>query len=258
MKLSIIIPAYNEERRIESSLDEYLPHFSNRPYDTEFIIIIEGDDKTLDIVKNFQKSYKNIVWEYSHCRLGKGGAIVRGFKHATGDLIGFVDADASTKPQAFEDLVKNISINDGVIASRKISGAKLVRKEPLLQRVGSRGFNTLVRLMFFLPFKDTQCGAKLFTRQAVLAVLPELGITEFSFDIDLLFRLVKKGFKIKELPTVWEYKPGTQFNFRKWFWKLIPSMFLSLCRLRLLYSPLKQIIKTYDSVNNKLKSLRKT
>lgn len=258
MKLSIIIPAYNEEHRIESSLNNYLPYFSNRAYDTEFIIIIEGDDKTLEIVKNFQKSYKSIVWEYSRRRLGKGGAIVRGFKQATGDLIGFVDADASTAPQAFEELIKNIGASDGIIASRKISGAKLVKKEPLLQRIGSRGFNTLVRIMFLLPFKDTQCGAKLFTRRAVYAVLPELGITEFSFDIDLLFRLAKKGFKIAELPTVWEYKPGAQFDFRKWFWKLIPNMFLSLCRLRLLYSPLKKIVRAYDVVNNKIKSFRRT
>ncbi len=215
--------------------------------------MIEGGDKTLDIVHELSETHHNLKYEHSTKRLGKGGAIIRGFKFAASDLIGYVDADASTKPGAFDDLIKNIGNYDGIIASRKVRGAKLVKKEPFLQRFGSRGFNILARAAFGLPFRDTQCGAKLFTRKAVQTVLPELGITEFAFDIDLLYRLTKKGFQIRELPTVWEHKAGAKFNFAQRFWKLIPNMFLSLCRLRLLYSPFKNVVRAYDLTIGKLK-----
>ena len=254
MKTSIIIPAYNEEGRIRETLTTYLDYFSDRAHEIEIIIMVEGTDKTIDVVREFEKNHGgNLRHEYSSKRLGKGGAIIRGFKIAMGDLIGYVDADASTKPEAFDEMIKKIGEADGVIASRKVRGATLVKKEPFLQRFGSRGFNLLARAMFGLPFHDTQCGAKLFTRKAIGAVLPELGITEFAFDVDLLYRLTKKGFKVLELPTTWEHKAGAKFNFTQRFWKLIPNMFMSLCRLRLLYSPLKDVVRAYDLTIGKLK-----
>ncbi len=253
MKTTIVIPAYNEEGRIRETLASYVDHFSSSEHEIEFIIMVEGTDKTIDIVREFGKKHNNIRHEYSTKRLGKGGAIIRGFKLATGGLIGYIDADASTKPAAFDELIKNIGNYDGIIASRKLPGATLTKKEPFLQRFGSRGFNILARAMFGLPFMDTQCGAKLFTRNAINAVLPELGITEFAFDVDLLYRLTKKGFKIRELPTVWEHKSGAKFNFAQRFWKLIPNMFMSLCRLRLLYSPLKDVVRAYDLTVGKFK-----
>ncbi len=255
MRVSIIIPAYDEEARIKETLGAYLSYFSAMQHDIDFIIVVEGHDKTLEIVKEFQKTNSNVKYSYSAARLGKGGAIICGFKMATGDLIGFVDADASTAPEAFDSLIKTIGDYDGIIASRKVRGAKQIKREPILQRFGSRGFNTLVRTMFLLPFKDTQCGAKLFKRQAILTILPELGITEFTFDIDLLLRLHLKEFKIKEVPTIWEHKPGAKFNFTKWFWKLIPIMFLSLCRLRLLHSPFRSVVRAHDVVRSKIKKL---
>ncbi len=250
MKISLIVPAYNEEKRIGKTIVAYHDYFSKHFPDFELIFVVEGNDDTINIVKACAEKDKRIKYSYSEKRLGKGGAIIRGFKEANGDLIGFVDADGSTKPEVFGDLINTLMRGecDGVIASRKVKGAKIIKKEPLLQRIGSRGFNILVRSIFFLPFKDTQCGAKLFTRNSVAAVLPELGITEFAFDIDLLFRLQAKGFRIKEAPTVWEYKTGAQFNFQKWFIKLVPEMFLSIMRLRLLYSPFKIIVKIYDKI----------
>jgi glycosyltransferase involved in cell wall biosynthesis len=256
MKISVIVPAYNEEGRIRETLSTYLAYFSGHANEIEFVVMVEGTDRTTDVVREFCQTHDNIKYEYSSKRLGKGGAIIRGFSVATGDLIGYVDADASTKPAAFDELIKNISGCDGIIASRKLRNATLVKKEPFLQRVGSRGFNLLARAMFGLPFRDTQCGAKLFTREAICAVLPELGITEFAFDVDLLFRLTKKGFMIRELPTTWEHKAGAKFNFAKSFWKLIPNMFLSLCRLRLLYSPFRAVVRAYDLTIGKLKHRR--
>jgi len=247
MKLSIIIPAYNEGDRITPTLKEYLNFF---PDNTELIIMVEGADNTLKIVEEFAKKDKRVKYFYSEKKLGKGGAIFKGFGLATGDYIGFVDADGSTTPEAFAELIAHFDKYDAVIASRKMRGAKLIKKEPFLQRIGSRGFNILVRILFQLPFKDTQCGAKVFKKQVIDAILPELGLTEFAFDIDLLFHAKSKGFSVKEIPTVWEHKTGGKFDFDRKFAKQTIQMFLSVIRLRILYSPLKNLIKIYEHIKH--------
>jgi len=247
MKLSIVIPAYNEGERIKPTIKRYLDYF---PKDIELIVVIEGTDNTLEIVKEFAKSDRRIKYFYSEKKLGKGGAVIKGFGLAGGDLIGFVDADGSTTPEAFAELVENLDVYDAIIASRKMRGAKLIKKEPFLQRIGSRGFNILVRILFQLPFKDTQCGAKVFKKQVIDAILPELGLTEFAFDIDLLFHAKSKGFSVKEIPTVWEHKTGGKFDFDRKFAKQTIQMFLSVIRLRILYSPLKNLIKIYEHIKH--------
>jgi len=243
MKVSLVIPAYNEAERIKPTLGAYRDYFAENFPDFEFIVMIEGNDNTPEVVNEFSKKDRRIKSFYSKERLGKGGATIRGFGIADGDYIGFVDADGSTKPEAFGDLIKELQKHDGAIASRKIRGAKLIVKEPMLQRFGSRGFNTIVRLLFMLPFRDTQCGAKIFRKDALHKALPHLTLANFAFDIDLLYVMKILGFKISEVPTVWEYKAGAQFNFGKWFWKLVPNMFMSLIRLRLVHSRLAKFIK---------------
>src|SRR3989344_9034922 len=163
MKLSIVIPAYNEEKRIGQTLKDYTSFFNKIKISYEIFVVLNGcRDNTLGVVKELSKKNKVITYLDIKEAIGKGGAITQGFKAAKGDLIGFVDADGSTSPQAFNDLIENIGEYDGIIASRWIRGAKISYKQPFLKRFGSRGFNFLVRLLFNLRFKDTQCGAKLF------------------------------------------------------------------------------------------------
>ncbi|MBI2040617.1 MAG: glycosyltransferase [DPANN group archaeon] len=251
--ISVVVPAYNEEGRIGGMLSEYCEYFSANFKEFEFIVVINGKDKTLDIVAEFAKKFPQIKYNYSEKRSGKGGAIIKGFKQSSGSFVGYVDADSSTKPKAFHDLINSLEKYDGAIASRKLPGSAIINKEPFLQRFGSFGFSALLKFIFLFPFKDTQCGAKIFHRNVILAVLPELGVTEFAFDVDLLLRVWKKGFRIKEVPTTWEYKAGSTFDFSKWFWRLIPNMFMSLMRLRLLYSPLNGFVKFWDKHIKKIK-----
>ncbi|MBI4095533.1 MAG: glycosyltransferase family 2 protein [DPANN group archaeon] len=251
--ISIVMPAYNEEGRIGGMLSEYCEYFSNKIKDFEFVIIVQGTDKTINIVKDFAKKYPQINYTYSEKRSGKGGAIIEGFKRAKGSIIGFVDADGSTRPDAFFDLIKQTDLYDGAIASKRMPGAIITKNEPALQQFGGYGFNWLLRFLFLMPFKDTQCGAKIFRKDVISSILPELGVTEFAFDADLLLRIWKKGFKIKEVPTTWEYKAGSTFDFRKWFWRLIPNMLMSLMRLRLLYSPFNGFVKFWDKYIKKVK-----
>jgi len=244
MKLSIIIPAYNEEKRIEKTLEEYYLFFSEKLGDDyEIVVILNGcRDKTLGIVDRLSNRRKNIRYKEFKEAIGKGGAIIEGFKTAEGELIGFVDADGATKPETFYELVKNINGFDGVVASRWIKGAIIKKKQPVSRRIASRGFNLLVRLLFMINLRDTQCGAKLFKKKAIKKIVPELGITQWAFDIDLLYRMKKNGFRVNEIPTEWGDIEGSRLNLKK----TIPEMLLSIVRLRLIYSPFRFIVKLYD------------
>lgn len=249
VKLSIIIPAYNEEKRIERTLIEYTNFFSKK-LKFEIIIVLNGcKDNTLKIVSKFSKKNKKVRYLNFKEAIGKGGAILEGFKVARGNLIGFVDADMATPPSAFYDLVKNINNYDGIIASRWLRGSKIGIKQPLVKRIGSRGFNFLVRLFFNLKFKDTQCGAKLFKKYVIKDILKEIGITRWAFDINLLYSAKRKNYKIKEIPTEWNAIKASHFN----LFKAMPEMFLGLLRLRLLYSRFKFIVNIYDKLPESLK-----
>lgn len=166
-----------------------------------------------------------------------------GFAQAAGALVGFADADGSTPPTAFQDLVDNIGQADAIIASRWLRGAQVSPRQPWSRRMASRLFNGLViRFLFEVNFSDTQCGAKLIKRNAVQKILPNLGITRWAFDVDLLFKLYRAGYKIIEIPTVWHDVAGSRL-------KIAPvslEMFAALIRLRLLYSPFKGIVAFYD------------
>ena len=162
--LSIIIPAWNEERIIARTLTRYVEFFSDK-YDFEVIVVMDGcTDGTLDIVGDF--SGKNPVVRSLHFpkRLGKGGGVMQGFKAAKGDLIAFTDADGATSHEEMARLIESVGELDGVIGSRWLDGAVILKGESLGRRIASRGFNLLIRSMFFMPYSDTQCGAKVFKK----------------------------------------------------------------------------------------------
>lgn len=250
--LSIIIPAHNEEKRIKETLEEYSEFFSKKKIDFEILIVLNAcKDKTLDVVKNAEKKYKEIR-HIEFKEAGKGFAIIEGFKDSirkNRDLIGFVDADMATPPESFFDLYAKIDEVDGVIASRWIKGSRIAIKQSLLRKLMSSGFNFLVRSILFMPYRDTQCGAKLFRKKALESVVDEVGITRWAFDIDLLFRLRKKGFRIIEIPTVWNDRKGSKLNLKK-----VPfQMFSAIIRLRLIYSPFNFIVRLYNKLPEKMK-----
>jgi len=177
---------------------------------------------------------------------GKGFAVIEGFKDALkreNELIGFVDADMATSPEEYYRLIKFVGKCDGIIASRYMRGS-VINPKPTVQRlIAKRMFNLLVRALLFLPFKDTQCGAKIFKREVIEKILPFFTMSQWVFDVELLYLLKKKiNSRIKEVPTVWSDKAYSTIN----FWKAGPRMALGVLRLRVLNSPLKDIIRIYD------------
>lgn len=256
-KLSIIIPAYNEEKRIGQTLEDYGLFFEKlrikKILDYELLVVINNTkDKTEDIVKIYSRHNKNIKY-LNFKQGGKGFAVKEGFKAAIKNekntLIGFVDADCSTPPAAFYDLVKNIKNNDGIIASRWLKNSIIKTKQTLLRRFLSRGFNYLVKFLFIMNYNDTQCGAKLFKREVISKITNGLNITQWAFDVNLLYLCKVHKFKIIEFPTTWEDKKDTKLNVTR-----VPfGMFSGILRLRLMNSPFKFLINGYDRLPNKLK-----
>ena len=256
MKLSIVIPAYNEEARIRPTLDAYTSYFEAKyGKDVEFIVVVNGSrDGTEDIVREVAGRSPQVRSIIEPRAIGKGGAIMRGFEVATGEWVGFVDADNATLPEAFDDLVTHIGDAGVIIASRYIPCAKVSPRQPLSRRIASRVFNKLIRLLFKLKITDTQCGAKLLRGDAMRAALPHLGLTRWAFVVDLLFQLRRLGYRIAEIPTTWSDRGGSKLKIGR----TSLEMFMAICRLRLLYSPFRWIVTIYDATIGRMVHLKET
>jgi glycosyltransferase involved in cell wall biosynthesis len=234
--LLLLIPAYNEECRIEPMLREYAQFFGKN-YSGKFqlIVVLNGcSDDTLGVVQRVGKDFFCVAYLDFPDPIGKGGALIEGLKLAPlADLIGYVDADGATPPRAFLDLVKKIGAADCVIGSRWIPGAIIHQSQTGKRQFASRVFHFIVQLLFWLNIRDTQCGAKVMKREVVEKIHPFLCIADMAFDINLLVAIKRAGFKILEVPTEWTDQIGSKVTLG--FSSL--TMLLSAVRVRLIYSP---------------------
>lgn len=240
--LLLLIPAYNEEHRIGPVLREYAEYFQKN-YSGKFrlVVVLNGcRDNTIGVVQAVAERHPAISALEFPGRIGKGGALIEGLKLAPqADLVGYVDADGATSPKAFHDLVKLTDQADCVIGSRWLPGAVLHQSQSGRRRFASRVFHAVVAFFFHMGIKDTQCGAKVMHRKAVEKIHSNLRIADMAFDINLLVALKKAGFKILEVPTEWTDKLGSKVTLGK----TSLTMFLSVVRLRLLYSPFYRMLR---------------
>ncbi|ADT83862.1 dolichyl-phosphate beta-glucosyltransferase [Thermococcus barophilus] len=232
MKFSLIIPAYNEEKRILRTLNEYYAALK-ATFNEDFEIIIEMDgctDRTPQVVRNFAQDKENVkILEFPK-RLGKGGGLLQAFKVAKGEIIGFTDADGSTPAKEYIRLIRTINKGyDVIIGSRWLPESKVTIPQPLIRRILSRGFNLLVRLLFNLNIRDTQCGAKVFRREVIESAIPYIKIGGFAFDVELLYIAKTMGFKIKEEPIEWHNEKESKLNLKS----VVPRMFIDIIKLRI-------------------------
>lgn len=233
--LLLLIPAYNEEHRIEPVLREYARYFQgNYQGPFQIVVVLNGcTDRTLDVVQRVAAEFACIRAIEFKDPIGKGGALIEGLKLAPmADLIGYVDADGATPPRAFHDLVRRSGEADCVIGSRWIPGAVLHQVQTRRRQFASRVFHLIIQALFQMNIRDTQCGAKVMHRQAVEAVHSSLRIADMAFDINLLYSLKRGGFRILEVPTEWTDKLGSKVTLGRT--SLV--MFLSAVRVRLIYS----------------------
>lgn len=234
--LLLLIPAYNEERRIEPVLRDYATYFQkNHPGKFQLVVILNGCvDDTIGVVRRVAVDHPQISALEFPEPIGKGGALIEGLKLAPlGDLIGYVDADGATAPAAFHELLRRTNEADCVIGSRWLPGAVLHQAQTSKRQFASRVFHRIVQSLFGMNIRDTQCGAKVMRRQAVQEIHSSLRITDMAFDINLLYSLKRGGFTVLEVPTEWTDKVGSKVALGR----TSLSMLLSAIRLRLVHTP---------------------
>lgn len=234
--LLILVPAYNEEQRVEPVLRDYVQYF-RREYAGKFqmVVVLNGCvDDTLGVVRRVADDCPEVRFLEFADPIGKGGALIEGLKLAPeADLIGYIDADGATGPAAFLDLVRHCDGVDCVIGSRWLPGSVLRQSQSRQRRIFSRVFHRLVQMLFHMNITDTQCGAKVMRRHAVESIHSSLRIADVAFDINLLYALKKNGFQVREVPTEWTDKCGSKIRLNLGSIGIILSVF----RLRLVYSP---------------------
>lgn len=228
IELSIIIPTYNEIKRLPKTLNEYILFFNKKKIEYEIIITDFSNDGSKQLIKEYMKKHKNIKL-INITQRGKGLAVYEGFRQARGRILSFTDADNSVTPEEFYKLYKEIRNYDAVIGSRGLKESKVTNyHQDKFRRIGSYILtNIFIHKIFGLKINDTQCGAKIFKRDKIMKILPQLRIMNSIFDIELLWRYSKLG-TIKEIPIKWIDDKATHF---KWT-ETIPE-FYWLLRVRL-------------------------
>ncbi|MEI7649745.1 MAG: dolichyl-phosphate beta-glucosyltransferase [Methanomicrobiales archaeon] len=207
---SLVIPAYNEENRIQLLFDEI------KAFDGELIVVCDGTDRTADCVRHIAARRQDLLincLEYDH-RLGKGGGVIEGLKAARAPLVGYFDADGSTSISEMQRLFSHLSSSDIAIGSRWVPGSTLRVRQGILRRMESRAFNLLIRILFNLTYNDTQCGAKVFKKSAIDTVLPQMTSRGFEFDVELLWQLQQAGYSVEEVPIIWQNKGDSRVQKR--------------------------------------------
>ncbi len=243
--LLLLIPAYNEEERIGPVLREFGNYYrTNYPGRFELVVVLNGcRDNTQQVVDAVAREFPFIRSLNFSAPIGKGGALIEGLKLGpTADLVGYVDADGATSPKAFHDLAKRCKGRiDCVIGSRWLSDSVLHQSQTWVRRAFSRCFHAIVELLFLMGFQDTQCPAKVMRRAAIEKVHSQLLTADLAFDVNLLYVLKREGFNVIEVATEWTDQLGSKVTQSLLRSSLV--MFLSVLRLRLVYSPFYNWLK---------------
>lgn len=237
--LSIVIPAYNEEMRISSSLMKIKKYFFNKKYKYEIIIVDDGStDRTVDKVNESANGIRNIKLLKNCVNRGKGYTVKRGMMVAQGRYVIFSDADLSTPLYELENLISWIKKGyDIVVASRGMKESDVKVHQPFYRESMGKVFNLLVQLIVFRGIKDTQCGFKCFKNGIIEKIFSRQRLNRFSFDVEILYIAKKMGCMVKEVPVSWFNHPHSKVHpLKDATW-----MFLDLFKIR--YYDLREFYK---------------
>ncbi len=213
--LSIVIPAYNEEIRIIPTVGAIASHVSSLGFPWELIVADDGSkDRTVELLQ--RTGFVNMRVLIAEKNGGKGCAVKRGIKAARGQFVLFSDADNSTPIEEVSKLLEHLKTGgyDVAIGSRAADGAEVAQKS-FFRHLLSNGLHWIVKVFFQIGVKDTQCGFKMYTREAAVRLHSAQTIMGFSFDLEILYLAGKYGFKIIEVPVTWIDAPGSKVDTRK-------------------------------------------
>ena len=229
--LSVIIPAYSEERRIPETLKEIDKYLSKQNYQYEIIVVSDGSkDRTAEVVGELFSVIANLKLIDNKENHGKGFVVRQGMLEAKGEYRLFTDADNSTSIDHFEKMWPYFKEGyDIVIGSRDVKGAILDPPQPFLRKmILGKGFRLFSQIICGTwGILDSQCGFKCFTKKATENIFPRCRIDRFAFDPEILVIAQKLGYKIKEIPAYWKNDPESKVKF-----KSIIKMALDLFKIR--------------------------
>jgi dolichyl-phosphate beta-glucosyltransferase len=203
--ISLILPAYNESRRIRSTIEEVVLYFQERQWTYEIIVSADGDDGTRELVAEMAVDNPAIQVIGNPGRHGKGYGLRRAMPLASGKFVGFSDADNKTPISEFDKIQPLLESGwDVVIGSRGLSESRIEQKQSLLRQLGSKGFAVFMHTVIGLNgITDTQCGFKFFKRSVGQTLFARQIIDGYMYDVEILALAENLGYTIKEIPIRW-------------------------------------------------------
>jgi len=209
--LSIVIPAYNEEKRIAETLRKVHAFLHRSHYEYEVVLVSDGStDKTVEVIKETTSMWQNFRLIVNKENNGKGYVVRQGMLEAKGEWRLFMDADGATPIEMIERMIKQIDRFQVIIGSRYIEKGLIQEKQPFFRQFVSRAGNLFIQAMILPGIKDTQCGFKMFSKKATEEIFPLQRFERWSFDMELLTIAKKKGYKIVEVPVIWHDVAGSK------------------------------------------------
>lgn len=212
-KISCVIPAYNEAQRLPRYLKEIQQYFKIKRVQHEILVVDDGSSD--GTARTIQKLFPQIRVIQLYENFGKGAAVREGVLAASGDYILIADADGATPIEEIAALERAISEGyDIAIGSRYLAQSKIGKRQNLVRRIVSRTGNLLIRTLLNLPFRDTQCGFKLFTHRSARQLFQRLTNIRFGFDFEILKKAALMQFKVAEVPVRWNDQAGSKVTLR--------------------------------------------
>lgn len=216
--LSVVIPAYNEEKRIPETLRLIDAYLSRKGFRYEIIVVDDGSkDNTVGVVEKFMNGRNNAKLLKNCDNRGKGYSVKRGVLEARGENILFSDADLATPIEESEKLIHWLERGyDVAIGSRKIKGSSILTPASWRRRfIGILGHFFILSLGLKPNIIDTQCGFKVFRKEVARHVFPKQILDGGMFDVEVIYIALNNNFKIKEVPVSWQHKEGSTINVLK-------------------------------------------
>jgi glycosyltransferase involved in cell wall biosynthesis len=216
-KYSIVIPAYNESARIPATLRSVVDCIRRSGWSAEVVVVNDGSrDSTASVVREFAATAPEVRLLENPGNRGKGYSVRSGVLQSFGEIVMFTDADLSAPIEEAEGLFLAIDKGaDLAIGSRWLDRTRQSIRQPLYRQFFGRCFNALTRAVMGLPFADTQCGFKAFTRAAAQTVFQLQTIERWGFDPEILFIALKRGYRIVEVPVSWAHDERTRISYLK-------------------------------------------
>lgn len=218
MRLSVIIPSFNEEKNLQKNILKYNKYLSRQNFDYEIIIVNDGStDKTAEIAGELNKKNNNIKFIDNKINRGKGAAIKQGLLAASGDYRLFIDADNAT---SIEHIKKTWPLFESgyevIIGSRspRDAGGRQVIPQNFLKRALGKIGNLIIQLLTVKGIWDTQCGFKAFTEKAVKDIISKATINRFGIDVEILVIAKSLGYKIAVIPVLWKNSADSRVGFK--------------------------------------------